>query len=84
MRSVCSGAGPGASAALRRAESPAAGVEGALSCCGKLESPGLCSLGAARRAQQVCSLTGKRGLEALGPLATSALSGLLSSPFGAW
>lgn len=38
-----SGASPGASAALGRTESPAAAVGGALSCRGKLESPGLCS-----------------------------------------
>lgn len=72
---LLSGAGPGASV-----PSPAAGVEGALSCCGK-RALGFVFWGSCKEGLQVCSLTGKRGLEALGPLATLLCLGC-SSSFG--
>lgn len=73
---------PGARAALGRPETaPAAGV---VCACSELprntREPWASS--ATRWAVQVCSLT--EGLGALGPLATTAFSGLPSSPFGAW
>lgn len=81
VRSACR-CRPGARAALGRTETaPAAGVVRA---CSELPWKPREPWAPCSHEVGCAGVQPDRGLGALGPLATTAFSGLLSSPFGAW